>query len=149
MKFAPGDHVHVANFGKAVVREVRNGGRYLVEVKGRAMIVAESQLAAMDARQPRRRETSLPVSAGVHTPHARGHVATALDLHGMTTDAAVAAVDAFLNDAILASHSEVHIIHGRSGGRLKSAVHERLRELTAVRSFRVDDSNPGVTVVAL
>ena len=32
MAFAPGDEVHVAALGKGVVREVRNGGRYLVEL---------------------------------------------------------------------------------------------------------------------
>jgi hypothetical protein len=44
MPFNPGDHVLVAHFGKAVVREVRNGGRYLVDLKGRAMVLAEAQL---------------------------------------------------------------------------------------------------------
>ena len=34
MRFEPGDHVHVAAFGKGVVREVRNGGRYLVDETG-------------------------------------------------------------------------------------------------------------------
>jgi dsDNA-specific endonuclease/ATPase MutS2 len=33
----------------------------------------------------------------------------------MTTEEAVAAVDALLDDAILASLDEVRIIHGRSG----------------------------------
>jgi hypothetical protein len=43
MAYAPGDRVHVAVFGKGIVREVRNGG-ILVEVKGRAMVVAGGQL---------------------------------------------------------------------------------------------------------
>ncbi len=50
--FRPGDHVHVASFGKGVVREVRNGGRYLVELKGRSMVVTGSQItAAPNARE--------------------------------------------------------------------------------------------------
>ncbi len=65
----------------------------------------------------------------------------------MTAEEAVAAVDAFLDDAILASHTEVRIIHGRSGGRLRAAVHKRLRAISSVRSFRLDETNPGVTVV--
>jgi hypothetical protein len=32
MPFNTGDHVLVANFGRAIVRDVRNGGRYLVEL---------------------------------------------------------------------------------------------------------------------
>lgn len=74
--FTPGDHVYVASFGKAVVREARN-------------------------------------------------------------------------DAILSSLTEVRVIHGRSGGRLKAAVHARLRALPSVRSFRVDPANPGTTLVTL
>lgn len=62
---------------------------------------------------------------------------------------AAAAVDAFLNDAMLAGHSEVRIIHGISGGRVKSAVHARLKGVSAVRAFRVDPANAGVTIVTL
>ena len=47
---------------------------------------------------------------------------------------------------LLASASEVRVIHGRSGGRVKQAVHARLRELS-VRSVRLDPRNPGVTIV--
>ena len=44
MTFAPGDPVHVAALGKGIVREVRNAGRYLVELRGRSVVVAGSQL---------------------------------------------------------------------------------------------------------
>ena len=54
--FRPGDHVHVASFGKGVVREVRNGGRYLVELKGRSMVVTGSQLTAAGERKRASRE---------------------------------------------------------------------------------------------
>ena len=144
--FRPGDHVHVASFGKGVVREVRNGGRYLVELKGRSMVVTGSQLTAAQERTRASRE--LPdAGSGLADKLARGHAPASIDLHGMTAEEAVAAVDAFLDDAILASHTEVRIIHGRSGGRLRAAVHKRLRAISSVRSFRLDETNPGVTVV--
>jgi DNA mismatch repair protein MutS2 len=150
MPFNPGDHVVVAHFGKAVVREVRNGGRYLVDLKGRAMVVAEAQLTRVEDRKRQRGSARVekPAMATVDGL-ARTDAASSIDLHGMTTEEAVAAVDAFLNDAILASLDEVRIIHGRSGGRLKAAVHARLRGLTAIRGFRLDPSNPGVTIVSL
>jgi DNA mismatch repair protein MutS2 len=148
MKFDLGDHVHVASFGKGVVREVRNGGRYLVELKGRSMVVTGSQLTAAGERK--RPSHELPEGGGgLAEKLSRGHAPTSIDLHGMTAEEAVAAVDAFLDDAILASHTEVRIIHGRSGGRLRVAVHKRLRAITSVRSFRLDETNPGVTVVVL
>ncbi|MBA3884930.1 MAG: Smr/MutS family protein [Acidobacteria bacterium] len=54
--------------------------------------------------------------------------------------------DAFINDAILAGHATVHVIHGRGAGRLKAAVHQRLATFAAVRHVRVDPANAGVTV---
>jgi DNA mismatch repair protein MutS2 len=67
----------------------------------------------------------------------------------MTAEDAIVAVEAFLDDAILAGHGEVRIIHGRSGGRLRRAVHDRLRNLPPVQNFRIDETNPGVTIVVL
>jgi DNA mismatch repair protein MutS2 len=147
MTFAPGDPVHVALFGRGIVREARNGGRYLVEVKRTAMVVTASQLTASDARPPARR---LPVEApGGGLDVSRGHAASSIDLHGKTTLEAAAAVDEFLNDALLAGIAEARIIHGISGGRVKAAVHARLKQIGSVRAFRIDPSNPGVTIVTL
>jgi DNA mismatch repair protein MutS2 len=150
MPFNPGDHVLVANFGKAIVRDVRNGGRYLVDLKGRAMVVTEAQLTRVQARTRQRGPSNVaePAIAAANVV-ARTDAASSIDLHGTTTEEAVAAVDAFLNDAILASLDEVRIIHGRSGGRLKAAVHARLRGMPAIRRYRLDPANPGVTIVSL
>jgi DNA mismatch repair protein MutS2 len=150
MPFNPGDHVLVSHFGKAVVREARNGGRYLVELKGRAMVVAEAQLTRVEDRKRQRGSAKVAEPAvAAADALARTDGASSIDLHGMRTEEAVAAVDAFVNDAILASLDEVRIIHGRSGGHLKAAVHARLRGLTAIRGFRLDPANAGVTIVSL
>ena len=149
MSFSPGDEVHVVTFGRGVVREVRNGGRYLVEVKGRAMIVDGSALASV--AEPKRRQASTGAHQVAPIPErlARTHAPASLDLHGMTVDEALAALEAFLNDAILAGHAEVRVIHGRSGGRLRAAVHRRLEQVSSVRAFRIDRANPGLTIIAL
>lgn len=148
MPFAPGDDVHVEALGTGIVREVRNGGRYLVELKGRSLVAVESQLTAVDQKK-RRHKIANPSQPGVAESSTRSHVSTSLDLHGMTVEEAVSALDGFLNDAILAGHAEVRVIHGRSGGRLKAAVHARLKQLAVARSFRVDPMNAGVTIVTL
>jgi DNA mismatch repair protein MutS2 len=148
MAFAPGDEVHVAALGKGIVREVRNGGRYLVELKGRSIAADESQLTAVDQKKRRDRVANPPQTEVPDSP-TRSHVSTSLDLHGMTVDEAVAALDGFLNDALLAGAAEVRVIHGRSGGRLKAAVHARLKQLSVARAFRVDSANAGATIVSL
>ena len=146
MAFALGDEVHVEALGKGIVREVRNGGRYLVELKGRAIVVGESQLTAVDHKK-RRIKAAKSSQADAGESPTRSHVATSLDLHGMTVEEAVAALDAFVNDALLAGAAEVRVIHGRSGGRLKAAVHARLQQLAVARSARIDPANAGVTIV--
>ena len=147
MPFNPGDPVHVAALGKGIVREVRNGGRYLVELKGRTLVASASQLTRQD--EPRQKRGRVATAAADQATAGRRHAASSIDLHGMTADAAVATVDTFLNDALLASLEEVRIVHGRGGGRLRAAVHARLRETPSIRAFRLDPSNHGVTIVTL
>ena len=139
----------MASLGQGVVREVRRGGRYLVEIKGRSMLVGEGQLSPVEPKKRRALGVGDTPSSQVADASSGADVPPAIDLHGMTTEEAVAAVDAFLSDAILAGHPAVRVIHGRSGGRLKAAVQQRLKQLPAVVSFRLDPANPGVTIVCL
>jgi DNA mismatch repair protein MutS2 len=141
--YAPGDRVHVAALGTGVVREVRNGGRYLVELKGRSMILPAARLEA--APEPRR--AARPPRPAGSAAAAGSPLSVTIDLHGLTAAAAVEAVDAFVNQALLAGATEARIIHGRSGGTLKAAVHRRLKELPGLEGFAVDAGNPGVTIV--
>ena len=151
--FAAGDRVHVATLGTGIVREVRNGGRYLIELKGRSMVVAGSQLELAPERRVAKRipaakqhqeKPGAADPAGVTPVRSR-----ILDLHGKTVLEALDALDAFLNDALLDGCDDVQVIHGRSGGKVKAAVHGRLAQLPSVRAFRLDPANPGVTVVRL
>ena len=158
--FVAGDRVHVAALGTAVVREARNGGRYLIELKGRSMVVAGSQLepaperpVAKHHRAAKRQPTNAkrhPTKTSATDPALGASTRSrSLDLHGKTVLEALDALDSFLNDALLDGADNVRVIHGRSGGKLKAAVHGRLAELTSVRAFRVDPGNPGVTIVRL
>jgi DNA mismatch repair protein MutS2 len=151
MHFDVGDRVHAAALGTGVVLEVRNAGRYLVEIKGRAVELRAAQLtpAPAEGRSRRRKPgVTAPALSSRVAPTSRG-VPASIDLHGHTVDEAIEALDGFLNEAILAGLGEVQVIHGRSGGRVKAAAHARLRALPVVRAFRVDARNPGVTIVTL
>ncbi|HVS32566.1 MAG TPA: Smr/MutS family protein [Thermoanaerobaculia bacterium] len=149
MPFAPGDLVHVAALGKGTVREARNGERYLVEVKGRSLVVTGGQLTMQAGTKKLARPKSGAASRppqeyeGPPTPPA------SLDLHGNTVAEALEAVIAFLNSALLSGASEVRLIHGRSGGKIKAALHAQLKGMRSIRSIRVDPANAGVTIVEL
>lgn len=147
MGYAVGDHVLIRSLGKGVVREVRKGGRCLVEIKGRSLLIEDTRLSPVDGRAGRAPKAAPADRAESVTPGP--HVPASLDLHGMTTDEAETALVTFLNEAILAGSSEVRVIHGRSGGRLKLVVHRRLQAVSSVRGFRLDPANPGITIVTL
>lgn len=146
--FGPGDRVHIAGIGTGLVREARNGGRYIVEIKGQTMLLDGSrmELAPPVSRARRASDRQEPRAAD---PEKRASVPDTLDFHGRTASEALELLDGFVNDALLAGHSEVRVVHGRSGGAVKAAVHKRLRELPPVQAFRLDPRNPGVTIVAL
>lgn len=145
-RFAPGAAVHVRSIGKGVVREVRNGGRLLVEVNGRSIVTTEDQVTAVET-PGRRKAAAAPRSRHAYESPSEGGVS--LDLHGLTVEEANEALIAFINDALLAGANEARIIHGRSGGRLKAAVHASLERIPAVRSYAIDPRNPGVTIAKL
>ena len=147
----PGDAVQTT-FGKGVVREVRNHGRLLVDVRGRALVVENGAVSLLASR---RRRSGPGEAAGVGTPAplSTGHpprVAPAeVDLHGLTVAEALVRAEQALNDALLADLPELCLIHGRSGGRIRAALHRRLGEIPSVRSFHVDPRNEGATIVRL
>ena len=124
-------------FGKGIVREVRNSGSLLVDVGGRALVVKEIEISALDpSQQSRFREATLENTRA--SPQAQpdaGGEAREVDLHGLTVEAALARAEQALNEALLADVAELRLIHGRSGGRIRAALHRRLREIPSVSGF--------------
>lgn len=146
MTFARGDRVHLAGLGTGIVREARSGGRYAIEIKGRLVVVAGSELElAAAGRQPHKRKMGLPNQwLGSRIAF---HASPSLDLHGKSVAESLDALEAFVNDALLAGRHEARVIHGRSGGPVKAAVHRYLRQIPSVDAFRLDPHNAGVTIV--
>ncbi len=121
-------------FGKGVVRATRNNGRLLVEVEGRALVIPESQVSSLEARKrktigvpSKSHEPAVPSPARRQAPGAGAEV----DLHGLTVEGALGRVERALNEALLADLAELRFIHGKSGGRIRAALHRRLREIAS------------------
>ena len=145
-RFRAGDLVQTP-FGKGVVREAGNSGRLTVEIHGRSVVLDEGTINPLNPSKT----TSRKKEAGVRAPatSARAHPAVDVDLHGLTVEEALARAEQALNDALLADLPELRLIHGKSGGRIRAALHRRLREISTVRAFRLDSGNAGVTIVSL
>jgi dsDNA-specific endonuclease/ATPase MutS2 len=144
-QFSPGDAVQTP-FGKGVVREVRNNHRLLVDVHDRALVLKDSEISALDGGQRAVRRDDAGMTAA-DAGASRRDVPGEIDLHGLTVAEALASAESAVNDALLADRAELRLIHGRSGGRIRAALHQRLREIASVRGFHADPANDGVTIV--
>jgi len=90
-----------------------------------------------------------PVAAGVARIAAE-YVPMEIDLHGFRVEEALAAIDKYLDRALMADYPYVRIVHGSGEGRLYRAVHEFLRTYKPVRKYRFansDEGGAGVTIV--
>jgi len=80
------------------------------------------------------------------------HMPLELHLRGMTVDEALAKLDKYLDDALLAGLAEVRIVHGKGTGTLRAAVQRFLKEDRRVAQARLAPAHEGglgVTVVRL
>ena len=77
---------------------------------------------------------------------------TEIDVRGMRGDEALQQVRYFIDDAILASASQVRILHGKGNGILRQMIRQYLATEPNVRSFHdehVQFGGAGITVVEL
>lgn len=132
--------------GKGTLREER-GDRAVVEIKGRSIVLAVSDVTPVDTRGRAKRQAAPEPEPAAALSDSRGSVT--VDLHGLTVEDALVGAEQALNDALLAGLSELRFIHGRSGGRIRTALHRWLRGMPPVRGFRLDPLNAGVTIVSV
>jgi dsDNA-specific endonuclease/ATPase MutS2 len=139
---------------KGRIVQAAAGGRYRVMVGNVSMWCREGEIEADrgGGKKPGRAQRPQPVSvepdvatAAPGLPAARS-LAT-IDLHGLTVDEALQAVEVRLDQAIRAGLDRLEIIHGISGGRLRAAVRRYLADVPSVVRFGEDPRNAGVTLV--
>ena len=76
-------------------------------------------------------------------------VSTEINLLGMLVDEAIPVLDKYLDDAYLAHLPSVRIVHGKGTGALRNAVHQHLKRVKYVASFRLGEfgeGDAGVTI---
>jgi DNA mismatch repair protein MutS2 len=136
--------------GKGVVRTVRNNGGLVVQVHNRALVFQDQDISPVDiARTPGAVIPEQASRATSRTWHEAAGAPIEVDLHGLTVDAALVRVEQALDEACRADAGQLRLIHGKSGGRIRVAVHQLLRKVSSVRGFHLDPRNHGVTLVFL
>jgi len=75
-----------------------------------------------------------------------------LDMRGMSSDEAMTALDAFIDECMIAGVSPVCIVHGKGDGILRRVVHEHLARFECVGNWRLgipEEGGDGVTIVTI
>ncbi len=93
-----------------------------------------------------------PASSLPKISHAAANTQPEIDLRGMRYDEAVAAVDKFLDEALLAGWQQVRLIHGKGTGALRKGITDYLKTYPGVSRFGdapLGEGDYGVTVVEL
>ena len=73
-----------------------------------------------------------------------------IDVRGKTSDEAISIIDKYMDDAYLSHLPQITIIHGKGTGALRASIHQHLKHLKYVNSFRLGkfgEGESGVTIV--
>ncbi len=132
-----------------VVQLSRNRRKVTVQVGGTRVTVPLEQLTLAE---PPADEGERGDRTGTVRFETSGEGGYRLDLRGERGEEAVARLDRFINQAIVANLRELEIIHGKGTGILQKLVREALAEHPQVSTYRFADfdaGGTGVTVVEL
>jgi len=145
-----GDSVRVASLGgkRGVVVDEPRGRKVRVSAGG---LQVDADLADLEVLQGSA-DRDIRDQVGVIKVQKALSVPTQLDLRGMTVDEALDLIDKFLDDAALAEHEHVVLLHGKGTGALREGIRRHLRQLPVVKDFRdapLNEGGDGVTVVKL
>lgn len=107
-----------------------------------------SQLRLVQEKPKKKQVSSVRVQTGAmeRTVH------MSCDVRGMALDEAMAEVDQYLDEAVLAGLHEVTIVHGKGTGILREGIQRYLKTHGHVKSFRrglYGEGEDGVTIVQL
>ncbi len=153
-----GDKVKLLSFGSVgVVDQIKDG---YAEVRVKALrfrekldnleLVEQQPSAKPQTGKLERLRRSAETEVHLASAEQKGH--SELNVIGQTTDEAVDAVDKFLDEASLASLSQVRIVHGHGTGALRRAIAGLLRDHPHVARFVAappDQGGTGATLVEL
>ena len=78
------------------------------------------------------------------------NIRTEINLIGKNSDDAISALDKYLDDAYMSHLNNVRVVHGKGAGILRQAVHNYLKGVPYVKSFKLGEfgeGDAGVTIV--
>ena len=151
-----GDSVLVVSMGRS--------GTVIAEPAGKSVTV---QIGAMKTRVPienlrlEKKQPAQKQQKKVHTTVVRSEKGRGsgvrsgvneVDIRGCTVDEGIMMVENFIAGSLLTGLETVTIIHGKGTGALRKGIHDHLRHMKQVKSFRpgvYGEGEDGVTIVTL
>lgn len=141
----PGDEVKVLTFGqKGYLIDKASDEEWHVQMGIMKMKVKESDLEFIKSPQKEKQTKPLTTIRGKDF-----HVSLELDLRGERYENALARVDKYIDDALLAGYPRVSIIHGKGTGALRQGVQEYLKNHRSVKHIRFGEAGEGGTGVTV
>lgn len=140
-----GDEVKVTTFGqKGILIEKASDDEWHVQMGIMKMKVKEADLEFIKSQQKEKQTKPLTTIRGKDF-----HVSLELDLRGERYENALARVDKYIDDALLAGYPRVSIIHGKGTGALRQGVQEYLKNHRSVKRIRFGEAGEGGTGVTV
>ncbi len=151
-KLKKGDSVYIKEMDKTgtVCGEPDNNGYVFVHIGIMKTKIAVSKLRLVEGKKISFK--SKPVSTKNVKSKMERKGTMELDIRGKSADEGVYEMEAFIDNAIMSGLSMITIIHGKGTGILRSAIHQRLKRMKQVKSFRLGlygEGESGVTIVEL
>lgn len=148
-----GDVVYSQKMGVQVkIAEIRSRTRIRVKCGSITTEVSSDDLyyskSERNAKVVRNRQSHVEPKTKINTRSFNNE----LNVIGQTVDEAIANVDQFIDEAVLAGLSQLWIIHGMGTGKLRAGLHAHFKKHPNVADFRLGvygEGESGVTVITL
>ncbi len=149
-KYAVGDAVLLTQLRRrgTITEGPNRKGEYLVAVSTLTIWVAPDKFTrAAHVDAPKQRVQGVVRRSAGSVSADSEHRVLRIDLHGMRREEALRKLEDAVDKTLRGDAACIEVVHGLGKGTLKEAVHEYLRKTKAVKNYRVDTANPGVTWV--
>ena len=145
-----GDTVELLKLGtKASVLAINKDGTYQLQAGILKMSAKKDEIYLLEQDNPYV-EKKRPAHSGREMK--LNATASEVDLRGMDTIEAVCVMERYLDEAMRSNMRTARIIHGKGTGAVRAAVHQALKKMKYVKSFRLGvygEGEDGVTIVEL
>lgn len=148
-KLKPGDSVFVHSMNvKGIVSSLPNDkGNLFIQMGILRSQVHISDIELIEDEKPDRAPKRFGGGSASFLKAAT--ISPEINLIGMNVDEACSQLNKYLDDAMLSHLHQVRIIHGRGTGALQKGIHQYLRKLPFIKSFKLADFDEGGTAVTI